>query len=65
MTALIQSCYEMEDIHTRNREIGPLLKASQELGCNNLIILTWDQEGEELVGGKKIHLRTVWRWLLE
>jgi predicted AAA+ superfamily ATPase len=64
VTSLIQCCYILEDIHTRSREIGPLLKASGALKCDDLVILTWDQEGEENVGGKRIKLRALWRWLL-
>jgi predicted AAA+ superfamily ATPase len=64
VTSLIQSCYHMEDIRTSEREISPLLKASRELRCDNLMILTWDQEGEEMVDGMRIVLVPLWRWLL-
>jgi predicted AAA+ superfamily ATPase len=32
-------------------------------GCNNLMILTWDFEGNETIKGKDIFL-PIWKWLL-
>ncbi|MBS3114961.1 ATP-binding protein [Candidatus Woesearchaeota archaeon] len=61
---LIQSCYEISDYDTKKREIRALVKASKELKCNNLLIITEDKEGEEKIEGKKIKYTPLWRWLL-
>ncbi|RLB90724.1 MAG: hypothetical protein DRH10_03460 [Deltaproteobacteria bacterium] len=52
------------DPQTEKREIGALLKAAKELGCNDRTLLTWDQEGERRVNGKKVMILPVWRWIL-
>ena len=62
---LIQVCCNIEDIKTREREIKALLKASKELKCNNLLVITEDKEGEEKVKENKIKFMPLWKWLLE
>ncbi len=57
---LIQVCYDLSEIKTKNREVDSILKASKELRCKNLTIITWDYEAEE----KNIKFITLWRWLL-
>ena len=52
-----------EDIN--EREIKSLIKGGEELKCRNLIMITWDYEGEEKVKGKKIRYIPLWKWLLE
>ena len=68
VTALIQVCVELNRPKTRSREIRALLKASRELRCNNLLILTDSTEGEEKASwyGMRgtIHFVSLWRWLL-
>jgi predicted AAA+ superfamily ATPase len=61
---LIQSCYDVEGYGTKDRELGPLLKASRETGCKRLRVLTWDHEGEEMVKGRKVVYEPLWRWLM-
>jgi len=61
---LIQVCFNFDDIETKEREIKSLLKASKELKCNNLLIITYDDEREEKIKGKKIKLIPLWKWLL-
>lgn len=41
---LIQVCYDATDLSTREREIRTLIKASKELGCNDLSVITNDYE---------------------
>lgn len=53
-----------EDVDTRERQIGRLTKASDELGCDDQIVPTWDQEGEEVVDGKRIGAQALWHCLL-
>ncbi len=62
---LIQVCYNISDINTKEREIKSLLIASEELNCNNLEIITWDYEAEEKYKDKTIKFIPLWKWLLE
>lgn len=61
---LLQVAFSMDNISTREREMKSLLKASKELGCNNLLIITNSEEGEEKIKGKKIRIMPLWKWLL-
>ncbi len=61
---LIQVCHSLDDENTKNREIKALLKASEELKCKNLLVITWDYEAEEEIKGRKIIYKPLWRWLL-
>ena len=40
-------CYDIENYDTKKREIDSLIKASSQLKCNNLLIITNDYEAEE------------------
>lgn len=62
---LIQVCYDISDYQTRDREIKPLIKASEEFKCDNLLILANSHEEEVVVKGKKIIIKPAWKWLLE
>lgn len=61
---LIQVCYDIENHLTKTREIKALIKASEESGCGNLMVLTWDHTGEERVGTRTISYVPMWKWLL-
>jgi len=61
---LLQVCYDLSNPKTRKREIAGLLKAGEELGCQELVILTWDEEGDVNHQGRAIKLIPVWKWLL-
>ena len=41
---LIQVCYDLSSEKTRKREIDSLLECAEELRCNNLYIVTYNQE---------------------
>lgn len=66
---LIQVCHDVSDIKTKDREVRALLKASKELGCKDLLVLTEDYEREEEISWfgikEKIRFMPLWRWLLE
>ena len=62
---LIQVCYDIADSQTKTREIKALIKASQELKCDNLLIITNDFEGGEKVKDKKIKFIPLWKWMLK
>jgi predicted AAA+ superfamily ATPase len=64
VTQLIQVCYDVADPYTKDRELKSLIKASQELDCSNLSVITWDYEGEEEFEGFKVGFVPLWKWLL-
>lgn len=43
---LIQVCYDMTSEKTRKRELDALVEAAEELHCNNLLVITIDQQEE-------------------
>ena len=61
---LIQVCYNINDINTKERELRALIKASKELKCNNLLVITEDYEAQEKNNGKKIKFIPLWKWLI-
>ena len=61
---LIQVCYNINEYDVKKREVRALLKASKELKCNNLLIITEDKEGEEKTKNKKIKYIPLWKWLI-
>ncbi len=66
---LIQVCYNISDSETKKREIRALLKASKELKCNTLIVITWDYEKIEEISWfgikRKVRFVPIWKWLLK
>lgn len=62
---LIQVCYAIEDYATKERELKALIKASKELKCSNLLVITWNYMGEERFKGKRIKFVPFWMWSLE
>lgn len=65
---LIQVCYDLGDIKTKDREIRALLKAGKELNCKNLLVLTESYENEEEISWfdvkEKVKFVPLWKWLL-
>jgi len=61
---LIQVCHNIDDYDTKKRETRALLKASKELKCSNLLIITDDKECKERIKGKTIKYVPLWKWLL-
>ena len=61
---LIQVTIASEKNEIERREYTSLLKASEELRCKNLLMVTWDYESEEIRDGKKITFVPLWKWLL-
>lgn len=66
---LIQVCFNIDDLETKNREIRALLKAGNELKCKNLLIITSNKKAEEKVEwfGIKERIRFIplYEWLIE
>ena len=65
---LIQACFNINNLETKNREIKALIKSGKELKCKNLLIITEDMEGEEKTEwfGDKAIIKFIplWKWLL-
>ena len=61
---LIQVTYATGRDEIEKREIKGLLKASKELKCKNLLVITWDYEDKEEIKGREIKFIPLWRWLL-
>jgi predicted AAA+ superfamily ATPase len=65
---LIQVCVDVSNPKTRQRETRGLLKAADELGCGELLVLTRDYEHQEDAAwyGLKGRIRFVplWKWLV-
>lgn len=62
---LINVCYSMSSSATRNREISALVQAMRTLGKSSAILITNDEEGEEMVDDLHITIIPAWRWLLQ
>ncbi len=61
---LIQVCYSHDNPKTRNREERSLIKASRELDCDRLFIITWDAEETVTHDGVTIEYVPIAQWLL-
>lgn len=64
VTQLIQVSWDIHDQETRQREIDGLLEASAATGCQNLIIITFDEEGEIIEQEQQIQIIPVWKWTI-
>ncbi len=68
ITKLIQVCSDPRAQVTKSREVRALLKASVDLRCDDLTVLTEDYEGDEIVEwfgvSKPVKFIATWRWLL-
>ncbi|MBS7614021.1 ATP-binding protein, partial [Candidatus Bathyarchaeota archaeon] len=61
---LIQVTYASGRDEVDKREVKALLKASRELKCKNLQVITWDYEDEVEIENRKIIFTPLWRQLL-
>jgi len=62
---LIQSTYINSKQELNNKRMKSLVKASSELKCDDLLVITWDYEGEDKFEGRKICFIPLWKWLLQ
>ena len=62
---LIQVTHASGRDEIEKREIRSLVKASRELGCKNLLVITWDYEDEENLEGRRIRFLPLWKWLIK
>lgn len=61
---LIQVCFDVGSVETKERETKALLKALEEFNLKTGLIITEDFDGEEEIKDKKIIYRPLWKWLL-
>jgi len=61
---LIQVCYDISEVDTKKRELRILVKASKELRCSKLLVITEDYEAKEQFKGTKIEFVPLWKWLV-
>ncbi len=66
---LIQVCCEPGEPAVWEREMKALLKAAEELGCADLLVITAEHDAVEQVRwhdlSRKVRFVPLWRWLLE
>ncbi|WP_279161568.1 DUF4143 domain-containing protein, partial [Muribaculum intestinale] len=56
---LIQVCYDMTSEKTRKRELNAIVEASEELHCDNLLVITNDQQEDIVWKNRKIRVVNV------
>ena len=61
---LIQVTWTMDDKETREREINGILEASRATDCNNMLIITHDEEETITIEDKTIAVIPAWKWML-
>lgn len=62
--AAIQVCYDPEDRELDPRELAGLLEAMDAVGLREGTIVTHGLSADRRVGGRRIRVRPLWRWLL-
>jgi len=62
---LIQVTDNLDNEKTKQREVGSLVRAMDELKLNTALILTEDSEEKIRVQGKVITVKPIYKWLLE
>jgi hypothetical protein len=61
---LIQVSYSIESEPTRNRELRNLIKASDLLGCEDLLIITWNDDERYIeLDDHQIKILPLYKWL--
>jgi len=68
VSALVQVCYDLSGT-AKEREVRALLRASRELSCKNLTVVTHDYEATEDASWfgirGKVRFVPLWKWLAE
>ena len=62
---LVQVTYATSRDEVNERETKSLLKASRELRCKNLLVITWDFKGKEKIGERYVTFIPLWSWLMQ
>ncbi len=61
---LIQVTYASSRGEVERREIESLIKAGEELNCDDLLVITWDYEDRLKAEGKEVRFMPLWKWAL-
>ncbi|MFW6005204.1 MAG: ATP-binding protein [Desulfonatronovibrionaceae bacterium] len=61
---LIQVCLDMSRQATRERELSALVMAMEEEGVDQGLIITASEQGETIIGNKRVEILPFWRWAL-
>ena len=64
MMQAIQVCFDLND-DNQEREINGLMEAMKEFKLKEGVIVTYNQEDEFDIDGKKIKIVPAWKWILE
>ena len=64
MMKAIQVCFDLTD-NNQEREINGLMEAMKEFKLKEGVIVTYNQEDEFDIDGKKIKIVPAWKWILE
>jgi hypothetical protein len=62
---LIQVSFSIEDPRVKRRELRSLSRSSDDLNCNDLKIITWNESGKEKIDGKEVEVLPLYQWLLQ
>lgn len=65
ITQAMQICLRLDHPVTRGREVAGLLEALRFYKLKEGLILTLEEEREYKTTDKTIHIRPIWKWLLE
>jgi predicted AAA+ superfamily ATPase len=60
---LIQVCYDLSNMETKEREITGLVNGLEEFDLKSGIVITADFEGEENIKNREIIYKPLWKWL--
>ena len=63
IVSAIQVCFDFNE-ENKDREINGLISALKKFNLNEGIILTYNQEDEFTIDGRKILIKPAWNWLL-
>ncbi|MGI0141156.1 MAG: ATP-binding protein [Candidatus Micrarchaeales archaeon] len=61
---LIQVTYASDKKGIENRELGSLAKASKELHCKDLLVISWDYDDVIRHSDAEVKIQSILRWLL-
>lgn len=64
VTQLIQVCWQLGEIKTKEREIKSLLKAMDEFSLEEGLVVTEDYEQDSVINDKKVRFIPLWKWLV-
>ncbi len=62
---LIQTCFNLDEAKTKEREIKTLILAMEEFKLRKGLIITDEYNAEEKIENKKINFIPLWKWMLD